>query len=356
MWERAAVFFSLVWLAAGLSPTLVTGPELSVTQAIGLQPVLFIFPALTLDRFWAGQKDGRLALLIPLFFGLALAGTINDYFSNWANAPEVRVQYESSLAAAVDYLNEHGPETAAISTTTPDRFHSPAAGQLLLQNPAVEMRWFNGQHSLLIPQNGGESALIFSGFAPFGSYFGQYAVGLRVDDVIPMRATDLDRPLTVYRVNGESWLADNWAQFLGNIEGPAEAAIPVSFGDAAAFLGYDLQTPIVRPGQEVRLVTMWQARRPLDDGVLFTQFLDQEGRPIAQADRLDVPSYYWVPGDVFLQLHAFTVPEELADGRYSLIVGLYTRGDKQRLPVMVGGTAVSDHLTLSPVEVEVGVE
>ena len=351
VWERAAVFFVLVWLVAGLSPALVTGPELSTTQAIGLQLVLFIFPALTLDHFLSGQKDGRLALLIPTLFVVVLAGTINDYFSSWANAPEVRVQYESSLAAAVDYLNVHGNSAASISTTTPDRFHSPAAGQLLLNNPAVDLRWFNGQHSLLIPQDSRESSLIFSGFAPLGQYFGQYAVGLRIETVLPLRETDLDRPLTVYRVNGELWLTHNSPQFEGQIEGPLQAAVPVSFGEAADFLGYDLQTPVVAAGQEVRVVTMWRAKRPLDDGVLFTQLLDQAGRPLAQSDRLDVPSYYWVPGDVFLQLHRFIVPEDVPDGRYSLIIGLYRRGDEQRLPVMVDSIAVSDHLILPSIEV-----
>jgi hypothetical protein len=267
----------------------------------------------------------------------------------------VRVQYESSLAAAIDYLNESGPgtasATAAISTTTPDRFHSPAAGELLLNNPTVALRWFNGQHSLLIPQGGEESALIFSGFAPLSPDLESYASGLRLETTLPMRETDLDRPLTIYHVNGASWLAENGGQFEGDILGPVEAAVPVSFGEAAEFLGYDLQTPLVSAGQEVRLVTLWRTGTALADGVLSAQLLDGEGRPLAQSDRLDVPSYYWAAGDIFLQLHRFTVPDDLPDGRYSLIVGLYTRSDEQRVPVVIGGTVAADHLTLAPVEV-----
>jgi hypothetical protein len=318
-----------------------------------MQPVLFIFPALVLDRFWVGQKDGRLLLLIPLVFGLVLAGTINDYFLNWANSPQVRVQYESNLAAAVDYLNTQGSGAAAISTTTPDRFHSPAAGQLFLNNSAVDLRWFNGQQSLLIPQGSEESILLFSGFAPFAPYFGPYATGIQVDEILTLRESDIDRPLTIYRVQGERWLAENWPLLQRQIEAPAEAAVPVSFGEEAAFLGFDLQTPLLEAGQEFRLVTMWQARKPFEDGVLFAQILDEAGRPLAQSDRLDVPTYYWIPGDIFLQLHRFDLPQDLADGHYSVIVGLYTRGDEQRLPVLVGGTVVSDHLVLSPVQVGV---
>lgn len=349
--ERTAVFFCLLWLAAGLSPVLVTGPELSTTQAIGLQPVLFIFPAIALHYFLIERKDGRLNLLVPAFFLLVVFGTIVNYFNNWANAPEVRVQYESSLAAAVDYLNEQGGGAAAISTTTPDRFHSPAVGELFLNNPAVGLRWFNGQHSLLIPQSSGLNTLIFSGFAPLSSDLGAYGVGLRIETMLPLRETDLDRPLTVYQVTSGSWLVENSARFQSDIQEPAGAVVPVAFGEAAEFLGYDLQTPVVSAGEEVRLVTLWRAGRPLADGVLFAQMLDAAGRPLAQSDRLDVPSYYWVPGDIFLQLHRFIVPEGVPEGQYSLITGLYTRSDEQRVPVVIGGVEAADHLALPPVEV-----
>ncbi len=43
-----AAWMALVWLVGGLSPVLVTGPALSMTQAIGLLPVLYVFPALVL--------------------------------------------------------------------------------------------------------------------------------------------------------------------------------------------------------------------------------------------------------------------------------------------------------------------
>jgi hypothetical protein len=351
LWQRAAVFFVLLWLLGGLSPVLVTGPELSTTQAIGIQPVLFIFPALALNWFLSRRKDDRLTLLVPVFFALLMAGTVNDYFNTWANYPQVRVQYESSLAEAIHYLNEEGSGIAAISTTTPDRFHSPAAGELLLKNPSVNLRWFNGRHSLIIPQGLSESILIFSGFAPLSPDLGQYMGGMQVETTIPTRETDLDRPITVYQLNGQSWLSENIDQFLNDIESPDGAAVPVHIGRAADFLGYHLQTPSVSPGQEVRLVTLWLAKAPLDDGVLFAQMLDEDGRPLAQSDRLDVPSYYWVPGDIFLQLHRFNVPEGVAEGQYTLITGLYTRGDEQRLPVLVGGGQVTDHLVLSPIEV-----
>jgi hypothetical protein len=288
---------------------------------------------------------------VPALFVIVLAGTVNDYFNRWANDPQVLVQYESSLATAVGYLNEKSSGAAAISTTTPDRFHSPAAGELFLTNPAVSLRWFNGQYSLLIPQTIEESTLLFSGFAPLSDHLSHYAGGLQIEMTLPMRESDLDRPITIYRIDGENWLANNRDLFVSDILEPVEAAIPMAFGEVAEFLGYDLQTPIVEAGQEVRLVTLWRTGLPLDDGVLFAQLLDAEGRPVAQSDRLDVPSYYWIPGDIFLQLHRFTVPEGLANGRYALIIGLYTRSDEQRVPVLIDGAVAAVYLVLPPIEV-----
>jgi hypothetical protein len=349
--QGTAAFFALAWLLAGLPPVLVTGPELSTTQAIGMQPVLFLFPALALDRLLRLEAASRFWPVVPLMIGVLLLGTSNDYFVRWANAPEVRVQYETSLATAVDYLNANGEDAAAISTTTPDRFHSPAAGQLLLSNPAVNLRWFNGLHSLIIPQSGETSRLIFSGFAPLAPALEVYAESFRLETTLPMRETDLDRPITIYEVNGPGWLAENEGRFESRILGPEIMDGPVSFGEAAQFLGFDLQTPAAGPGEEVRLVTLWRAGQSLEDGVLFVQVLDTEGRLAAQSDRLDVPSYYWVPGDLFLQLHHLTLPESLPAGRYSLIVGLYTRNDERRIPVAASGEDVVYHLVLQILEV-----
>jgi 4-amino-4-deoxy-L-arabinose transferase-like glycosyltransferase len=108
-----ASFLALAWLVAGLLPVLITGSNLAMTQAIGMQPVLYLFPALTLVT--AGQvKVGNKPLarrgwvpvgLFVLFLGTAVI-TYRDYFITWANSPEVRVQYESTLAAALEILND----------------------------------------------------------------------------------------------------------------------------------------------------------------------------------------------------------------------------------------------------------
>ncbi len=173
--RTSAAFFALLWLIAGLSPVLVTGAELSTTRIIGLQAVLYVFPALALAKAYEIKflPQKLVSAVIIMLFGFVFVQTIRTYFWDWANNPEVRVQYETTLISTMQYLKTQGSGITAISTTTPDRFHSPAAAFLTLDNPAVSLRWFNGQHSLLAPQDR-SSTLIFSGFAPLSPYLQQY--------------------------------------------------------------------------------------------------------------------------------------------------------------------------------------
>jgi hypothetical protein len=344
----AAAFLALAWLAAGLAPALITGAELSTTRIVGLQPVLFIFPALGLTLL--EKRFYRPTWYVPAaIMAMVLVFTVTDYFSVWANAPEVRVQYETALTEAIGYLNEHGTDAAAISTTTPNRFHSPAVALLNQTDRQTVLRWFNGQYSLVAPQSA-DSKLIFTGFAPLNRALREYFAA-EPDDILPLRPTDLDRPLTVYHLNGLN-LQAQWSSTVDTtLVAPAGAVPPLTFGAAADFLGYDLQTPVVAAGEAVRLVTLWRVRSPLPEGVLFSQVLGSDGQHIAQADRLDVPSYFWIPGDMFLQLHEFTIPEGTAPGIYPILIGLYTRSDLARLPVLKEGEVIGDAIQLLPLRV-----
>lgn len=345
-----ASFMALVWLLLAFAPVMITGPDLSTTQAIGLQPVLYVFPAMVLFKGIERSPIPRkvsYGLVIILFSGIAFL-TVKDYFLLWANAPEVRVQYESTLTSAIDYLNENGGHLVALSTTTPNRLHSPAVAKLTLNNPAVNLSWFDGQHSLLIPQ-GDTSTLIFSGFAALNPDLKTYFEVPPTDEV-PLPTTDADRPLTVYAVSGHSLLGQWKGQFSDAILHPIGVSVPVQFGETVELLGYDLQTKKAGPGEQVRLATLWRANTPIEGAVLFTHLIGADGQPIAQADRLDVPSFAWKNGDVFIQLHQFTLPNSIAPGEYPLHLGVYT-GDRFRVPIMLDGETVADHLSLPPLKV-----
>ncbi len=356
---RSARVFALAWLLLGLAPALITGGEASVTRAIGLQPVLFLFPALALvaAHDWLAPRAGRAARLAPLLplllFTATAAGTARDYFVTWANDPQVRVQYETTLVTAIDYLNEQGAGAVALSTATPDLFHSPSTALMTLRNPAVSLRWFNGAHSLLVPGEA-TSTVIFSGFAPLNPALDDLFLPAGPPTILPLRPDDVDRPLAIYPIRRDDLLGA-WAA--------RATPIDASLGDPAAagadLFGFLLLTPARLPGEALQLATFWRVRRAVPGLVLFTHLTGADGVPLAQADRLDVPGFFWVEGDLFVQLHTFAVPSALSVGRYPLRLGGYTcaatpcEPNPIRLPWSQAGELVGDSLIL-PQEVIVG--
>jgi hypothetical protein len=354
--QRPAYAATLGWLLLGIAPVLVTGPELSTTQAIGMQPVLYLFPALgmkALGKLRIGvQKPfahGRLATLplIMLFAGTGIDSGI-DYFAVWARAPEVRVQYETTMVTAVRYLGKVEADAAAVSTITPNRFHTPAIAQLLLPDKSANIRWFDGRHSLSLPLDR-QVIVLLPGFAPLAPELAGYFESAVLTDVIPQPATDLDQPLKAYRLDGIS-LAAAWQRQFGAALDDLE--IPVSFGGAAEFLGFELGTPAASPGETVPIATLWRVLRPLEDALLFTHVQGVDGTPLAQEDRLDVPGNSWHTGDLFIQLHLLEIAADTPAGDYPVVVGLCqgSSADCSRLPIMRQGSS-SDVLRLTTLSI-----
>ncbi|WP_420628367.1 ArnT family glycosyltransferase [Candidatus Leptofilum sp.] len=354
---RLAYAAAIIWLMGGLAPVLITGPELSMTQGMGMQPVVYLFVAVGIDRVWRvasgeWQVVGLVGVIV-LFGGTAVI-TVRDYFGTWANAPEARVQYESTMTAALDYLAEQSITETAVSTITPGQFHTPALAQMVLPSNITEPRWFDGRGSLIVP-NADEALLLFSGFAPLPQALEPYleapasseAEAAVLQETLPLRPDDADRPIWVYRVSASEAVAA-WQDWLT----PHSA----QFGEAATIVGYDLSAERVAAGETVQLITVWQVQQAAPDLLLFAHLVGTDGRPLAQADRLDAPSGSWVAGDWLVQLHEIVIPAETAVGVYPLTVGLYSCLDTactqtERLTVWQDGTAVGDSLLLTEMSV-----
>ncbi len=358
-----AHFFAFVWLLLGISPVLVTGAELSSTQAIGLQPVLYLFPALALaaagqavSQRWrpAGKVFPALALLL---FALLFAQTTGDYFGRWANAPEVAAQYEAGLVELVRSLNDSGGGAVAISTDAPNRFHDPATAAMYLENEAVTLHWFDGRHSLLLPE--GESVrLYFTPEAPLHSALQPYFQALSTTLLSTGNSTG-NSPgtgVTGYRLSHNlSTFESLYPQFFPeNGDLSTKLSTNIAFGHTVRLVGYHLTEQPWAPGDTVQVITAWQVRQQSpEELVLFTHLLGADGAPVAQVDRLDVPSLSWKQGDIFVQLHEMILPSDLTPGTYPLTTGFYHAADwQQRLPLTVDGASQGDALRLATVTVE----
>jgi hypothetical protein len=109
-------------------------------------------------------------------------------------------------------------------------------------------------------------------------------------------------------------------------------SLPVSFDGQVAFLGYEFLTPPSDPGADVALLTYWRVlERPAQPLKIFVHLLDDHSVIWGQHDGLDVPVEGWHPGDVFVQLHTFSVSTHAPSGRYWIEIGLYRTRDMERL-------------------------
>ncbi len=353
-WRGLAAFTALFWLLLGLAPSLVTGPELSTTQAIALQPVLFLFPALALvagARWLAprlGQPAPRLLLVValPLYAGW-LVDSNHAYFRVWAQQPEVAVQYEQNLVSAVRYLDTQAAQTVAVSTDAPGRFHDAATARLFQRNEGITLRWFDGRHSLLLPAATGDAALFFTPDAPPTPALAPYL------EAVTERERHLPQGshVLVDKEGGFQRLYPQFSPAIHNLS--TELSTEAVFGGAVRFLGAATPRSAVRAGETVTVATLWEVVGAAPaDLVLFTHLLSEEGAPLAQADRLDVPSDQWQPGDVFVELHEINLPAALEGGEYRLGVGIYPeKAWQQRLPLEIDDAPAGDTLFLPPLEV-----
>jgi hypothetical protein len=84
---------------------------------------------------------------------------------------------------------------------------------------------------------------------------------------------------------------------------------------------------------------------------IFVHLLDPTGQLRGQHDGLDVDATGLQAGDVVVQQHIIPVSPDAPSGSYRLQLGMYTRADQLRLPVLIHGEQMADRLWLSFVEV-----
>ena len=137
---------------------------------------------------------------------------------------------------------------------------------------------------------------------------------------------------------------------------PSPAQLPIehrqhlNLDKSVRFLGHSGGEGPLAPGDLLSVSLFWQARRDLDEELIaFVQLLDGEGRLVAGWEAppgAGYPSSRWRAGDLLHTQAALRLPATLADGRYTLIAGLFRAVDKARLQA-----GRRDHITLAPVRV-----
>ncbi len=410
-WRRPAYAFLLLWFAAGILPSLITGPTANTTRNLAALPAVFLIPAVGFVALTGrirnyelgirnqekephaktrreqrtpsreerrtqrrtshpyGQSSSlRLSPFAPLrevfspvtrhwslvaallWLGFAAVVSGRDYFGRWANMPAVRGAYQSTLAAALGHVAAAYPdaEPVVFSSVYPGAAHDPSiAFVLAADRPALSRTARWADTRWALVLPPGAALAVVPASTPPHPALAAWLTALAT---VEMRPDDLDPRFTVYRLDGDRAAADL----------AAWAVTPVDFGGAVELVAARWLAEGVRPGETAELLTAWRVLDPAragpagpptfaTDAVLFSHVLDGAGGLLSQRDSLDAPSWAWQAGDLFVQIHPLAVPTSAAPGEYAAIVGLYDRESGARLPATgEGDTAAVPPLVVRP--------
>jgi hypothetical protein len=314
-------------------------------------------------------------VLLALSLLLTAVLTYRDFLVVWPEHPRVRYAFQSSMTEALRYLNAQPDTTPVIVAGLSPHDMDPWTEQCTLQRRDLDVRWIDTRSALVLPPD--ESVrLVTLDITPIEPALAEWsaldaaAVLMKGDpaprggrESEPNAPTFVDPAFVVYDLDATALRrqalqgqAVHTAIFVG--QDPFSSTLAgraVQFGNLVRFEGYEwLTTPQL--GRAAQLLTFWTA---LDSGPsttvygepalkIFLHLLDQQGQNVAGIDLLGAAPDTWVAGDLIVQLHAFSFPQQA--GKYAVELGWYVPLNGPRLPVD-GVQAPEQRILLEPVEV-----
>ena len=121
--------------------------------------------------------------------------------------------------------------------------------------------------------------------------------------------------------------------------------VDVTFPDEPFSLhGYSIDASQIRPAGEIELTLFWQADGPAQRPyTVFTHLINDEGDLVAQQDNWPVdgrwPPTCWQEGERIIDSYILELPDQLPEGSYELVMGLYDAQTGIRIPLNNGGDA-----------------
>jgi len=289
---------------------------------------------------WAETRQHNHLVVIgftALFF-FNFAWTARDYFIVWPSLPDTRFWHQSGLKAVVDQV-QRDADTSPVVICLPDHLIDerepwwyPAWRHVrfLLDRSDVALRYYNCEDTLILPQ--GSARYAFPDAAdettlqqfPITAYLQQSNRTVLPDRLGVILKADPTAALDQHLQEA--------AQLPVKLDGSGKAAtLPVDLGGKVNFLGYTMS----QAGKNLELLTYWRATDQLPPQLSqFTHVQNDQGDIVTQQDRLMLTSQSLRPGDVFVQIHHLTLPNELPSGSYPIAIGLYSQQDGKRLPIV----------------------
>lgn len=126
--------------------------------------------------------------------------------------------------------------------------------------------------------------------------------------------------------------------------------------DGITLAGHVLDDAAPAPGDTLELTLFWRVDHvPERDYIVFRQVVDAYGQVVAQADSEPnhglYPTTAWRPGEVVRDVQELALPDDLPEGVYRVLVGMYHWPDMERLGVSGGGLLNQDAIEVATLEV-----
>ncbi len=339
--QRAAVLL-VVTLGVTLAPSWLSVGAPNYVRLTGTWPVLFLLPALGLDRMALGLSRRNLPpwgpgplwgnALIGLTLAASLAITTYDYFYRYAPRPEV---YDAFNGAAV----ERGLLLRDVAAEGPT-YVSPALWQqsvIRFLNTAAPPRSFDMRAGLVLPATEGRPAGVRYVFDPVEADAAD-DFGVRWPDAIRRDLRDDHEALSLIVFEFPQALAGRiiygtWPPI------PGTRFLHAAFSDRFRLEQLRIQPDVVAPGGTITVTLDWLALAPTDlDMNQFIHVVSRaEDRTIGQFDGPPLDGSYttdqWQPGEHIVQSIPIPIAADAPEGSTFLRLGWYDWRDGQRLPL-----------------------
>jgi 4-amino-4-deoxy-L-arabinose transferase-like glycosyltransferase len=381
-WRDPAHALLGLWLGVMLVPSLLTTSAPHFMRSVGALTPVMVVPALGLAAVvrFLSQRWGARGLWVGGVLALALLGqtawlTWQGYFQKWAASWDVAVNYNGYETAVVHYMRATSKD---LPTVVGARFAEDAApfvvSSAMFQDPPP-IRWVLPGAALVFPVEGSAARFLWETCTPVDDYFTRHfvnperqavhlAVAGRLDDAgqkepwliaSTLRPPHPGAPLPqVLPPQAGPWFAPPGAALPAAHE-LTPAKLPVTFEQRISLLQYGFSALRLRPGETLRLVTLWQTQSDGWPGnlAMFVHVADSHSQIVAQQDQFGYPVHSWKAGDRVVQIHDLFIDPATPPGRYWVQAGFYERHLVGRWTVSDSASAVTaDRLILDQVEVE----
>lgn len=358
-WRRPDRALTLVWLAVMILPTIIAEDAPHFLRSVGLQPVLFVIPALGLETAWQWlEKRAPRAIaggLVALILLTGLSLTVRDYFFRYGTDPELRYSFETAatdMAAEINRFLGTGwqGEGLAVKAAVPRRERRvylderlwsawPSVQFLVPESPSLHRL-----RGASLPAEGPEGKEALLVVWPYDETYRAWLSRLVPNHEIQVREGSLERgdlEKTAYPLYV--------TMQLGPVKSPTVLA---RLEGGLELVDYQLETV---DSHHLRVTLRWRATEPVRaDYIAFVQLL-QDGRLTVQSQDAPpgtryLPTHWWRPGDVIVNKHYLELnePYEAHKAGQQIIAGLYEQVSQDRLPVLdENGRPQADHILLN---------